>query len=88
MTTVQPPGRSLEGGSGGAADRLFRNGTRVAGGFLVVALVAIGLMLWLSSSEAFGMNAPVVEWKSYFAALLSAPAARSVGLNFSATASV
>jgi hypothetical protein len=54
MTTVQPPGRSLEGGSGGVADRLFRNGTRVAGGFLVVALLAIGLMLWLSSREAFG----------------------------------
>jgi phosphate transport system permease protein len=54
MTTVQPPGRSLEGGSGGIADRLFRNGTRVAGGFLVVALIGIGLMLWLSSSQAFG----------------------------------
>lgn len=54
MTTLQPPGRSLEGGSGGVADRLFRNGTRLAGGFLVVALIAIGLMLWLSSSQAFG----------------------------------
>jgi phosphate transport system permease protein len=54
MTTAQHPGRSLEGGSGGIADRLFRNGTRVAGGFLVVALIAIGLMLWLSSSQAFG----------------------------------
>jgi phosphate transport system permease protein len=54
MTTVQPPGRSLEGGSGGAADRLFRNGTRVAGSFLVIALIAIGVMLWLSSSQAFG----------------------------------
>ena len=54
MTTARLPGRSLDGGSGGAADRLFRNGTRIAGGFLVVALIAIGLMLWLSSSEAFG----------------------------------
>src|SRR6266550_1790874 len=54
MTTARLPGRSLEGGSGGAADRLFRNGTRIAGSFLVVALIAIGLMLWLSSSEAFG----------------------------------
>jgi phosphate transport system permease protein len=54
MTTLRITGRSLEGGSGRTADRLFRGGTRVAASLLVAALLAIGLMLWLSSSQAFG----------------------------------
>jgi phosphate transport system permease protein len=53
MTTIPAPGHSLEGGAGRGADRLFRGGTRVAAGLLVVVLLAIGLMLWLSSSLAF-----------------------------------
>jgi phosphate transport system permease protein len=54
MTTLPIPGRSLQGGSGQTADRVFRGGTRLAAGLLVAALLAIGLMLWLSSREAFG----------------------------------
>ena len=54
MTSIPGPTRSLEGGSGRTADQLFRGGTRLAAGLLVVFLLAIGLMLWLSSSQAFG----------------------------------
>jgi phosphate transport system permease protein len=53
MTTLASPQRRLGGGAGKIPDRLFRGGSGVAAFGIIALLVAIGVMLLLTSLPAF-----------------------------------